>query len=319
MNKEEILAELIEHIKYYKELGVESIKGIEELNNLIQTWETSKMAAGSQAMKHTQENRSVEERFSPKSKGGPDRALPPEEDFEPKKEKPGSAAFTTLFGQEKMASGFTPSPSNTPAKDLLFPDSKGGDIFAGLPQNDSLEGIRDSMGDCQRCKLCFGRKTIVFGVGHASAKLMLIGEGPGADEDDQGLPFVGRAGQLLTKILASINLSRGEVYITNVVKCRPPGNRKPEPDEIESCDPFLMRQINVIKPKLICALGSVATQSLLKTKESISRLRGKFMDFHGYPFIATFHPAYLLRNPLDKRLVWEDMQKVRDFLQKTEL
>ena len=143
---------------------------------------------------------------------------------------------------------------------------------------------------------------------------MLIGEGPGADEDEQGVPFVGRAGQLLTKILEAIHLTREQVYITNVVKCRPPQNRKPEPDETDPCEPFLLRQIKAIDPKLICALGGTAAQALLKTKDGITSLRGRVFDFHGYKLIPTFHPAYLLRNPADKRLVWEDMQKVRDYL-----
>ncbi|MBI1745885.1 MAG: uracil-DNA glycosylase [Acidobacteria bacterium] len=212
-----------------------------------------------------------------------------------------------------------PTPATLPARALFEMETKVTPMkphtaMELLPANDTLEKIRLDLGECRRCRLCEKRKTIVFGCGAPRAELMLIGEGPGADEDDQGLPFVGRAGQLLTKILEAIQLTREAVYITNVIKCRPPQNRKPEADEVEPCHPFLLRQVKAIRPRLICALGATATQALLKTKESISSLRGRFFYFHGYKLIPTFHPAYLLRNPADKRLVWEDMQKVRDYL-----
>ncbi len=175
-------------------------------------------------------------------------------------------------------------------------------------QTESLTDIRSDLGDCQRCKLASGRTHIVFGSGHAAAKLMFVGEGPGFEEDQQGEPFVGAAGQLLTKIIAAINLSRKQVYICNIIKCRPPGNRNPEPDEIEACLPFLERQIAAIQPDLICALGKVAAQTLLNSDVPISRLRGRFYDFNGIRLMPTYHPAYLLRNPDKKREVWEDMK-----------
>jgi DNA polymerase len=181
-------------------------------------------------------------------------------------------------------------------------------------REESLGQIREDLGDCKRCKLASSRRNIVFGSGNPAAELMFVGEAPGADEDDQGLPFVGRAGQLLTKIIASIGMKREEVYICNILKCRPPGNRNPETDEIASCEPFLMRQIASVKPKVICALGTFGAQTLLRTREPISRLRGHFIDFRGAKFLATFHPAYLLRNPNEKRKVWEDVQKIRDYL-----
>ena len=181
-------------------------------------------------------------------------------------------------------------------------------------RNESLELIRTDLGDCKRCKLASGRKNIVFGSGNPRADLMFVGEAPGADEDEQGLPFVGRAGQLLTKIIEAIGMTREEVYICNILKCRPPNNRNPEPDEIASCEPFLFRQIDSIRPKAICALGAFGAQTLLRTKEPISRLRGHFIDYHGAKLMATFHPAYLLRNPGEKRKVWEDVQKIRDYL-----
>lgn len=182
---------------------------------------------------------------------------------------------------------------------------------------ESLDAIKEEIGvDCRRCKLCsLGRTQIVFGVGHPRAPLMFVGEAPGEDEDKQGEPFVGRAGQLLTKIIEAIGLSREQVYIANVIKCRPPGNRNPEPDEVEACEPFLFRQIAVIQPKVIVPLGKFAAQSLLKTMEPITKLRGRQFEYRGAILIPTFHPAYLLRNPSAKREVWEDMKKVRAILQ----
>ena len=182
---------------------------------------------------------------------------------------------------------------------------------------ETLAAIKADIGDdCRRCKLhTLGRKQIVFGVGNPNADLMFVGEAPGADEDQQGIPFVGRAGQLLTKIIEAIGLTRDDVYIANVIKCRPPQNRNPEPDEVDTCEPFLFRQIDVIKPKVIIALGKFAAQTLLRTDAPISRLRGHVHDFRGAKLIPTFHPAYLLRNPSSKREVWEDMKMARGLLQ----
>ena len=182
---------------------------------------------------------------------------------------------------------------------------------------DNLDLIKTDIGhDCRRCKLCsLGRTQIVFGVGNPKARLMFVGEAPGEEEDKRGEPFVGRAGQLLTKIVEAIGLTRDQVYIANVIKCRPPGNRNPEPDEVEQCEPYLFRQIDVIQPKVIVPLGKFAAQSLLKTVDPITRLRGRQFDYRGAALIPTFHPAYLLRNPSAKREVWEDMKKVRAILQ----
>jgi len=179
----------------------------------------------------------------------------------------------------------------------------------------ALQAIRADIGECTRCKLHqLGRRQIVFGVGNPNADLMFVGEAPGADEDIQGVPFVGRAGQLLTKIIEAIELKREDVYIANVIKCRPPQNRNPEPDEVETCEPFLFQQIDVIQPKVVVALGSFAARALLRTLDPISRLRGRIYDYRGAKLIPTFHPAYLLRNPGSKRDVWDDMKKVRDLL-----
>jgi DNA polymerase len=172
----------------------------------------------------------------------------------------------------------------------------------------TLEDIRADLGDCQRCRLAGGRNKIVFGAGHPGAKLVFVGEGPGFEEDQQGLPFVGPAGQLLTRIIAAIKLDRDQVYICNVIKCRPPRNRNPEPDEINTCFPFLERQLAAIQPDFIVALGTFAAQTLLGTTTPISRLRKRFHEYNGIKVLPTYHPAYLLRNPDKKREVWEDMK-----------
>jgi uracil-DNA glycosylase len=180
----------------------------------------------------------------------------------------------------------------------------------------ALRVIRDELGvDCSRCKLhTLGRTQVVFGVGNPDADLMFVGEAPGADEDIQGEPFVGRAGQLLTKIIEAIDLTREDVYIANVIKCRPPGNRNPEPDEVEQCEPFLFRQIDTVKPKVIVALGKFAAQCLLRTNDPITRIRGREFKYRDAILIPTYHPAYLLRTPSAKREVWEDMKRVRTIL-----
>jgi uracil-DNA glycosylase family 4 len=197
-------------------------------------------------------------------------------------------------------------------------ETKGAELLSNLslhaPSAETLEEIRRELGDCRRCKLHRTRHTLVFGEGNEKAKLMFVGEGPGYDEDVQGRPFVGKAGQLLTKIIQSIHLQREEVYITNIIKCRPPQNRNPEPDEIECCNPFLLKQINAIQPQILCALGTFAAQTLLKTDTKISALRGRFYELKGIKVIPTYHPAYLLRNPERKREVWEDMKMISEKL-----
>ena len=192
---------------------------------------------------------------------------------------------------------------------------------AGAPAvsavSDTLDDIKTEIGPaCTRCKLCtLGRSQIVFGIGNPKARLMFVGEAPGEEEDERGEPFVGRSGQLLTKIIEAIGLSREQVYIANVIKCRPPNNRNPEPDEVAACEPFLFRQIDVINPTVIVPLGKFAAQCLLKSTDPITRLRGRRFDYRGTTLIPTFHPAYLLRNPSAKREVWDDMKLVRAILQ----
>ena len=173
-----------------------------------------------------------------------------------------------------------------------------------------LDEIRRELGDCQRCKLCSGRKTIVFGSGNPRAELVFVGEGPGEEEDLKGVPFVGQAGQLLTKMIEAMKFTRDDVYICNVVKCRPPNNRNPEPDEIAACEPFLKAQLASLQPKVIVALGKFAAQTLLRDDTAITRLRGQWREYQGVALMPTFHPAYLLRKPEEKRVAWMDLQEV---------
>jgi len=186
--------------------------------------------------------------------------------------------------------------------------------LAVADSGERLERLRLSVADCQKCALAATRTNLVFGEGDPDADLMFVGEAPGRDEDIQGAPFVGRAGQLLNRIISAMGMKREEVYIGNVLKCRPPGNRDPLPDEVANCLPILHRQVAIIRPKIICALGRVAAQNLLGTKAPLAALRGKFHDFHGIPVLVTYHPAAILRNPNLKRPTWEDMQIIMKYL-----
>lgn len=213
-------------------------------------------------------------------------------------------------------------PAAAPAETPVHEETESMDeatlaVATGVGAAEGLAALRAEIGPaCTRCKLhTLGRRQVVFGVGNPQARLMFVGEAPGEDEDKQGEPFVGRAGQLLTKIIEAIGMTREQVYIANVIKCRPPGNRNPEPDEVATCEPFLFQQIALIQPRVVVALGKFAAQSLLRTTEPITKLRGRVFEFRGAQLIPTFHPAYLLRNPPAKREVWEDMKKVRDILQ----
>jgi uracil-DNA glycosylase len=233
----------------------------------------------------------------------------------PAKPKKRTAAAKT----SKTTPTENPYSEKPPSSMDSFPKTATG--TSGIPQKnmavnpeETLEAILADIGDCRRCKLAPTRKNLVFGSGNPHAELMFVGEAPGADEDEQGLPFVGRAGQLLTRIIEAIELRRQDVFICNILKCRPPGNRNPETDEIAACEGFLFRQIEAVKPKVIVTLGAFGAQTLLRTTEAIGRLRGRLIDYRGIKLMATFHPAYLLRNPIEKRKVWEDMQIVRDYI-----
>ena len=225
-------------------------------------------------------------------------------------------AWRARAGAPSRAAAATPAPEPRaePASRSLAPHV----TAPARSRVEALAIVRTDLGECTRCKLHTGRIKLVFGTGNAEARLMFVGEGPGAEEDEQGVPFVGRAGQLLTQIIKAMGLEREDVYIANVVKCRPPGNRNPEPDEIEQCEPFLMRQMDVIKPAVVVALGKFAAQTLLRTTEPISKIRGRFHQVGDTRVMPTFHPSYLLRNPAAKREVWEDMKAVMGVLREDE-
>ena len=229
-----------------------------------------------------------------------------------------ATAATTARAQAEAT--VKPAPTSmvkTAASDTLF-----GDVFQKKPDllpesNETFEDIWNEIGDCTRCPLAEGRTNVVHTEGNRRARLMFVGEAPGADEDVQSRPFVGRAGQLLTKIIEAIGLKREEVLIGNVNRCRPPGNRPPTPEEVSMCKPFLLREIAAVKPQVIVVLGNTAMKNLLDTKEGITRVRGRFQDFKGIKVMPTFHPAYLLRDPSKKRESWDDLKKVRDYLDST--
>ena len=214
-----------------------------------------------------------------------------------------------LLGHEAPAQGADAQEADPAAPTRLAPSGQSTPA-PPLPSGDTLEAIRADLGDCQRCGLCAQRSHIVFGVGAADARVMFVGEGPGAEEDRRGEPFVGRAGELLTRMIGAMGLRRSDVYIANVVKCRPPNNRDPLPDEVARCEPFLLRQIAAVAPDVIVTLGRFAAQSLLESDVGITRLRGTWQHYHGIAVMPTLHPAYLLRNPSAKRDVWEDLRKV---------
>jgi DNA polymerase len=214
----------------------------------------------------------------------------------------GEVETTLLYLSDIGVSGFDCSPNSLEIIGKW--DKKGKD------RSESLSEIRDDLGDCRRCRLSKSRHHIVFGAGNPHAELVFVGEGPGYDEDRQGVPFVGAAGKLLTKIILAMELTRDQVYICNVVKCRPPQNRNPKQDEIETCLPFLSRQIAAMEPQIICALGTIAAQTLLSINTPISKMRGRFYTRHNVKVLPTYHPAYLLRNSDKKREVWEDMKKI---------
>jgi uracil-DNA glycosylase len=224
-----------------------------------------------------------------------------------KPQAPGSSGSATDGASSPTAAVSSPRPAPAPVELLSR--------CPGLEKTATLEELSAFIGDCKRCKLAPLRTNLVFGVGNPEADLMFVGEAPGADEDARGEPFVGRAGQLLTDIIErGMGISRADVYICNVIKCRPPDNRNPEPDEVAACEPFLMRQIDLVRPRAIVALGAFAVQALLRVKTPISRLRGNWQEVRGVKLMPTFHPAYLLRSPGEKRLVWQDIQEVMKLL-----
>jgi DNA polymerase len=272
--------ELAQHLRFYKELGVAGI-------SRDRAW-----------------RKRTDFRLKPEATGFPEEATKSPDTEATGDKALGSGPGTRIPGQP------TPSPeSRVPSFDSeAIP-------LEFIRTAEGLKAIRDELGDCTRCKLHGqGRKQIVFGVGNPAADIMFVGEAPGADEDTQGVPFVGRAGQLLTKMIEAMGLSRDDVYIANVLKCRPPNNRDPQPDEVESCEPFLFQQIATVQPKVVIALGAFAARALLKTQDPISRMRGRVYKYRGADLIPTFHPSFLLRSPGYKREAWEDLKKALGLL-----
>lgn len=309
-DRKEFIADLAEQLRYLRELGVESIEADlpdrlphaepEVPHSEFQTYVPSEGELRSP-------DRPLSDHFTSTSPARKKDILGSLRisDMTKRDEVPAQTVRKEESGSPARPADPDPVPSPEPG---LFGDSPG-----LLPESDErLEDIHNDIGrDCARCRLCEKRTQVVNSVGNPSADLMFIGEAPGADEDLQGEPFVGRAGQLLTKIIEAIDLKREEVFIGNINRCRPPDNRRPQADEAEVCKPFLLREIAVVRPKVIVVLGNTACQNLLDTKVGITRLRGKFLDFHGIRVMPTFHPAYLLRDPRKKREVWEDMKLVR--------
>jgi DNA polymerase len=230
----------------------------------------------------------------------------------PRKAAPASVPAPASAAADVRAPVPAPAPSFMKA-----PEPQDDDLGVGPPRGAAgLTLVREELGDCKRCKLAPSRQNLVFGVGNPDAHLVFVGEAPGADEDAQGEPFVGKAGQLLTKMIEAMGYARGDVYICNVLKCRPPGNRNPEPDEVAQCEPFLKKQLAAIRPRMIVALGKFAVQCLLRDDSPISRLRGNLRTYEGIPLMPTFHPAYLLRDPSKKKLAWDDLKAVNAALAK---
>lgn len=299
----DITSQIKEQLKFYREIGVSDIGGslaaLKSASEASSVTDTHVKSVSERAMgRVTTEDRFTSQMVQPAPEPIEDTTVP--ERVMPKKGS--QVEQVSLFGEIVH-----PAAEEAPRPKGLF-------VLSGVPEDASLEAIRADIGDCTRCKLHEHRTNIVFGEGNSKARLVFVGEGPGADEDATGRPFVGRAGQLLDKIIAAIGMKRDECYIANVVKCRPPQNRTPERDEVATCEQFLFRQLSFIRPRVIVALGSPAFQCLMKTKDTITRARGQWLDWNGIKVMPTFHPAYLLRSPDKKREAWEDMKKVRDYL-----
>ena len=254
---------------------------------------------------------------------------PPGTDFENRKSKSETESLKLTAHEPpvrdfvSVSNGTVPEPrvpSPEPPPSTVLPPPVSLSLFEAPPpprrERETLEQILEDLGDCHRCKLAAGRKTIVFGEGNPRAELVFVGEGPGADEDEQGLPFVGRAGQSLNRMIQFIGMKREEVYICNIVKCRPPGNRTPEKDEVDACSPFLFRQLEAIQPRLVCCLGAPAMKTLLGIKEGITRVRGQFFNYGSTKAFVAYHPAYILRNPREEKVLRADFETIRDFLSK---
>ncbi len=318
-----LLADMKEQILYLQELGVENFSvDLPEISDFKIQLETSKTGVSRERL----------ERFIPtdeilKTVRTEKPQVTNVENNQPRKNILEETKLSRLPTLPKRTTNFA-NFSNHPTKDQrekvempkkqpeqTLTESLFGDLTQTLPESkETIEEIRLDIGNCVRCPLHEGRTKIVHSTGNLQADLMFVGEAPGADEDQQGVPFVGRAGQLLNKIIEAIQLKREDVFIGNINRCRPPGNRAPTLPEAETCKPFLLREIAVVRPKVIVVMGNTACQNLLNTKEGITKLRGNFQNYYGVKVMPTFHPAYLLRDPRKKREVWEDMKIVRDYL-----
>ena len=316
-----LLADIKEQILYLRELGAENLT--------VELPEISFISKSKIQSSQSEISQEQLERFVPA-----DFELPKIEPAKPKVSNvENTSARQSLLESTKLSrlpslpkrNSFSTNQKTEPAREVEMPKTiidetppLFGDFKQTLPEsNETIEDIRLDIGNCVRCPLHEGRTKIVHSTGNFAADLMFVGEAPGANEDAEGVPFVGRAGELLNKIIASIGLKREDVLVGNVNRCRPPGNRTPTLPEAHTCRPFLKREIAVVRPKVVVVLGNTATQNLLDTKVGITKLRGEFQDYFGISVMPTFHPAYLLRDPSKKREVWEDMKKVRDFLNKT--
>ena len=304
-----VLAEDIAEVaSYLRELGVEGIEGpLPNLSEPPALKREVKRAAPPPTVSPAL-NRNANAERQPPTPPKPLAAPPP-----PSNEPP-SILYQTDMPKKPVRK---PSPDPPAPRETLFGDITPKDELSLGKPGETFEDIRNDIGECVRCPLHQGRNKIVHTEGNQKARLLFVGEAPGADEDASGRPFVGKAGQLLNKIIEAIGLKREDILIGNVNRCRPPGNRQPTTEEARTCKPFLLREINVVRPEVIVVLGNTAMKNLLDTKEGITRLRGQFQDYKGIKVMPTFHPAYLLRDPTKKREVWDDMKKVRDYLNTT--
>jgi uracil-DNA glycosylase family 4 len=314
---QEILKSLAEDVaeaaSYLRELGVEGLEGVSSFEaapraELPAKTKTQAAAPVSPALRR---NASAERPAPPPPIKRPLPPPPPPRSNNKAEEQP-DILYQSAMPTKKPVRA--PSPDPPAPRETLFGDIAPKDELSLGHPGETFEEIREDIGECVRCPLHQGRTKIVHTEGNQKARLMFVGEAPGADEDASGRPFVGRAGQLLNKIIEAIGLKRDDVLIGNVNRCRPPANRTPTTEEARTCKPFLLREINIARPDVIVVLGNTAMKNLLDTKEGITRLRGEFQDYRGIKVMPTFHPAYLLRDPSKKREVWADMKKVRDYL-----
>jgi len=303
------LAETVaEAASYLRELGVDSLEG------LTPSTAEPKPREEHHAPKPSALSPALKRHANVERPATPAKPSPPTPPLSNKANEPPPSLYQTAMPKKPVRK---PSPDPPAPRETLFGDITPKDELSLGQPGETFEDIRADIGECVRCPLHQGRNTIVHTEGDPKARLLFVGEAPGADEDATGRPFVGRAGQLLNKIIEAIGLKREDVLIGNVNRCRPPANRTPTTEEARTCKPFLLREINIARPDVIVVLGNTAMKNLLDTKEGITRLRGEFQDYKGIKVMPTFHPAYLLRDPSKKREVWDDMKKVRDYLNST--